>query len=394
MSIKKYIATGAAVVALLFSASAALAESSATATVTDDGDAVSIVKDSDTFTVDNHNVKADLFNVDFGAGVSGLNEQKGTEDGASMTTGSAFGSGNTENYENSNVTDLGEGVEIASLPGSSATVGDDGDAMALAFDTDVFKVTNFNLAGVFNVTAGVAISGLNAQICGEDDNAMTTGSSTAMATTLNEVNSNWTKIGDGEGGTVSALAAVADDGDAFAKVENKDNVTVINTNHGYLANATLAAAVSGGNTQFMGEDNNSMNTGSATAVSNASNYINSNITEINSVSSEGTNASASTKDGGEDSCLTNSCGGGGTEGAKSIAEDTDTVKVTNTNTAKVTNISAGVAVSGGNTQANNEQGTTMTTGSSNGTSTSVNTVNSNWTGVGSNFACGQPTCLQ
>ena len=52
------------------------------------------------------------------------------------------------------------------------------------------------------------------------------------------------------------------------------------------------------------------------------------------------------------------------------------------NDASIDNVSAGVAVSGGNTQSGNDDGNTMTTGSSSGSSCSTNTANSNWTAIG------------
>jgi hypothetical protein len=389
---KTMLATGIAMAALLVTTTGVFAEASATATVEDDGVADSFVKDVDVFEVDNHNCDADLFNVDFGAGVSGLNLQSGNEDHNSLKTGKSEGSADSQNFANSNVTEVDES-ESGDPAESEATVGSNEEADADAIDIDIFKVFNYNDADATNLTLGLAVSGGNFQFCNEDDNEIETGDSEADATTLNELNSNWTQIGgldDSDG--VMALATVEDDGVADAFAKDVDVIKVFNHNDADLFNLTGAVAVSGANTQSGNEDENTLKTGRAVADSSAENYLNSNITVVNSLDDGGSQATASVGDAAGDGC--GACTGPKDEVTSSATSiDIDKVEVKNHNDADVTNVSAGVAVSGGNTQSHDEDTNSLTTGSSSGSSNSVNTVNSNWTSIGSGISgCGMPSC--
>ena len=362
--LKKLVATGTALAALLLSSGVALASAEAEASVEDDGTAYSYSEDNDDFRVRNRN-SGGLFNLDAGVGVSGFNSQSGNDDDNSLGTGDAEGEAESDNFGNSNIT-LIEDDEEAGSSTSDASVGEDGTATSYAYDNDIVEVINCNHADLDNLTLGLAISGLNDQSGNDDGNDMDTGDSDAIAATLNEVNSNWTMIGGSH--SAHATAEVGDDGAAYAFAEDNDEITVRNRNSADLGNLSLAIAVSGGNTQSGNDDDNSMETGGSTAESSANNFVNSNITVVGGGDGGSSTADASV---GEDGTAT------------SYAYDDDTVGVTNNNEAEVTNVSAGVAVSGGNEQSGNDDGNSMTTGSSSGSSCSTNTFNSNWTAIGS-----------
>lgn len=362
LNIKKLAVAGAiAGIALTLSSGRVLAAADATAHVEDDGDSFSLTSDSDEFEVDNDQ-HASLSNFDLGIGVSGANSQSDSDDENEMGTGEAAGWGSSDNFLNSNVTAI-EDVEDDSAT-SEATTGEDGSAEALAFDNDYIKVDNDNHAYLENLTLGLAVSGLNSQDGNDDGNTMTTGDSEAMAFALNEVNSNWTVIGGGH--SAHASAEVGDDGDSFALAKDNDEVRVYNDNEAKVENASLAFAISGGNSQSWNDDDNSIETGESSAQSSATNFVNSNVTVVGSQDG-GATASATT---GEDGS------------AESKAFDNDEVKVDNDNSAYVENVSVAAGVSGGNTQDGNDDNNSITTGSASGGSCSTNTVNSNWTVIG------------
>jgi len=351
---KQALATGAAITALLLNpVSLVFASSDATATVAEDGTATTYTNDGDNFTVVNNNGGAGVANLDLGVGVSGLNDQSGNDDENSLGTGPADGFGDSDNFLNTNVTE------------ANSSVGEDGDADATAYDNDVVTVRNTNTGDIDNMTLGLALSGFNTQSDNDDGNQLTTGDSTAMAAALNEVNSNWTTVGGSN--SAHATASVGEDGTATTFAQDNDVLVARNTNTAVVDNLSVAVAVSGWNDQSGNDDDNSLATGSSTADSSANNFANTNVTVV-----EGGDGGSATADSsvGEDG------------DADATAYDNDTATVTNTNDASIDNVSAGVAVSGGNTQSGNDDGNTMTTGSSSGSSCSTNTANSNWTAIG------------
>lgn len=360
---KKLIAA-AGIASLVFSsfATSAYAAAEADASVADDGDSFSLTSDSDEFKVDNHQ-HGWVANYDLGIGVSGANDQSDNDDENAMTTSDASGYGGSENFLNSNMTGIWGDEEGSST--ADASVGEDGNATAKAFDNDEFRVENHNRGYLENLTLGLAVSGLNSQSGNDDGNSIDTGDSDAMAYALNEVNSNWTFI---EGGnSAHATASVGDDGDAFALAKDNDYVRVENRNYARVENASIALAISGGNTQYGNDDDNELNTGSSSASSSASNYVNNNVTVVGG---DGNGSATANAEVGEDGTAT------------SKAFDNDEVKVKNKNNAEVQNVSVAAGVSGGNTQSGNDDGNTMSTGSASGSSCSTNTVNSNWTVIG------------
>lgn len=386
--LKKFVATGAAVAALLLNTSVAFAGSEATAEVGDDGNSSSYSQDNDEFKVKNDNNNGSLFNLDLGAGVSGLNFQYGNDDDGMIDTGDTEGEGKSKNYMNSNMTWIADDDEVGSAE-AEASVGEDGFAKAEAFDNDFVKVENDNDAEVDNITLGLAVSGLNFQYCNDDNNTIKTGDAEATAKALNEVNSNWTWVDLGH--SAEATAEVGDDGNAYAFAQDNDRVLIENDNEADLLNVSVALALTGGNTQEGNDDDNEIDTGSATANSSANNYVNNNITVVSG--GGGATATASVGEDGDgggcglcesscSSCEQEECGNKGCFDAIAEAFDDDTFEVVNINEADVTNVSAGVAVSGGNTQTGNDDGGTIQTGDSSGTSCSTNTVNSNWTSIG------------
>ena len=366
MNLKKVFATGAAISALLLNSGAVYADAEADASVGDDGTAYSYTEDNDNFVVENDNVESGLFNLDLGIGVSGFNSQDGNDDDNSLGTGDSEGTAESENFLNSNVSEI-EDEEGEGTADSEAEVGEDGTAYAYAYDNDTVTVTNGNNGRIHNFSFGLAISGLNSQSGNDDGNEMDTGDSDAMAETLNELNSNWTMVGGSN--SAHATATVGDDGTAYAYAKDDDTVLVENTNSADLLNISAAVAVSGLNSQSGNDDDNSLDTGDSTAESSANNFVNSNVTVVGSGSGSAT-ADASVGEDGN---------------ANSYSYDNDSVTVSNDNDAEVMNVSAGVAVSGGNEQSGNDDGNTLSTGSSSGSSCSSNTVNSNWTAIGSSL---------
>lgn len=363
IDIKKVLATAAAAGLVLATPVTAFAASDASASVGDDGESYSYSDDSDNLSVDNSQ-HGNVANLDLGVGVSGLNSQNDNDDDNGVATGDAEGFAGSDNFVNSNVSLIEDADEGSST--SDATVGEDGNAWAYAYDNDEVTVENDNCAYLENLTLGAGVSGLNSQNGNDDENQITTGDSHAEALAWNEVNSNWTTIGGSHSG--NAMAHVEDDGDAYAFAEDNDSVTVENRNSAYVSNASVAAAVSGGNSQSWNDDNNSINTGYAHANSDASNFVNSNVTVVGGEAGNG--SAQSTSNVGEDG------------NANSYAYDNDEVTVENSNNANVENASVAVGVSGGNTQSGNDDGNNVTTGSASGSSCSTNTVNSNWTVIG------------
>lgn len=370
---KVAVATAVSGLILLGSQANAFAAADATAEVVGDGDSFSYSNDSDELAVDNSQF-GHVSNLDIGAGVSGFNKQSGGDDENSMTTGNADGFGGSDNFLNSNYSFIADSEADSAV--ASATTGEDGDADAFAYDIDSVKVDNDNKGFIENFTLGAAISGFNQQSWNDDGNDTTTGDSTAEAYAFNQLNSNWTWI---EGGhSAHATASVGDDGKSYAKANDSDEIRVYNDNFSFVGNASLAFAVSGGNSQSKNDDDNSIDTGASSASSTAANFVNSNVTVIGSEEGAAGSAVASATTGEDGK-------------AKSKSEDIDSVKVDNDNAAKVENVSVAAGVSGGNTQSHNDDGNTMTTGSASGSSCSTNTVNSNWTVIGGSLPEGEET---
>lgn len=393
---KKILVVAVALLGLVANSGAAYAAAESFTTVGEDGDTFSLAKDNDEYIVindnDEHKGTSSLFNLDAGIGVSGLNFQFGGDDDSSIDTGSADGLGESENFMNSNITVISDD-EATDTAEATAEVEEDGFAKALAFDNDFVLVKNENEADVWNFTIGGAVSGLNFQYCNDDGGMIETGNADATAKALNEVNSNWTYVSDTEGAV--ATATVGEDGDAEALAIDNDKFIVKNENEADLFNLSLALALSGGNVQMGGDDDNSIDTGSATANSSANNYVNSNITVLND-----NGGAVATSDVNEDTAFETcgatcgtSCNDERCLESEAKAIDNDKMVVVNENEADVVNVSAGVAVSGGNVQGHTDDGGSITTGSASGTSSSSNTVNSNWTSIGSgDSTCGLPSC--
>ena len=365
--LKKFLATGLALAGLLLNSGVVLAGADAVATTGDDGTAYAYTEDNDNFKVENKNEKGDLFNLDLAAGVSGFNSQSLNDDDNSMGTGDSEGLAGSENFLNSNVSEIEDSSEDGSAT-SEAEVGEDGDSTAYAFDNDEVTVKNGNDADVDNLTFGLAISGFNDQSDNDDENEMTTGETLATASAFNEVNSNWTTIGGSH--SAHATALTGDDGTAYAYAEDNDEIKVKNKNEADLLNVSVAVALSGGNTQSRNDDGNSLDAGPSTANSSATNFVNSNVTVVGDSDGGSSTADATVGEDGD---------------STSYAFDNDKVEVKNDNDADVTNVSVAAGVSGGNTQNGNDDGNSMTTGDSSGTSCSSNTVNSNWTAIGSDL---------
>lgn len=365
MSFKKVAAATAMTAALLaVTTGSVFAASDASASVGDDGDSYTYSDDSDWLSVDNHQ-HGYLGNLDMGFGVSGFNSQSHSDDENYMQTGGAAGFGGSDNFLNSNASFLGDDSEGSAV--SEAWVGEDGNASAEAYDNDSIRVDNHNHGWLENFTLGAAVSGFNRQNRNDDGNELHTGDSLAEANAWNELNSNWTWIDGGH--SAYATAGVTDDGDSFAYADDSDRVRVLNRNWANLGNASVAVAVSGGNSQSRNDDDNVLETGSSIASSSVSNFVNNNVTIVNSEDHVGPSATASASTG-EDGDST------------SESYDNDSVRVENSNNANVENVSVSAGVSGGNSQSGNDDGSHMVTGEASGSSCSTNTVNSSWTVIG------------
>ncbi len=245
-------------------------------------------------------------------------------------------------------------------------VGHDGVATCWSDDNDSFTVDNENDQGdLFNADLGVGVSGGNDQSDNEDDNSMGTGGADGDADSDNFLNSNVT-VGDltEEDGGALADASVGHDGSATADAEDNDSVEITNDNEAYLENLSVAAALSGGNTQSSNEDRNSMTTGDSDADASADNTVNSNWTEVSGWGSNSAFAEASVGHDGE---------------ADAEAEDEDSLDITAWNDAEVYNATLAVATSGGNDQSDNEDDNSMGTGGADGDADSDNFLNSNVT---------------
>jgi hypothetical protein len=207
-----------------------------------------------------------------------LNSQDGNDDSNELMSGDADAQAETLNEVNNNWTIIG-GSHSAH---ASADVADDGDAYALADDSDDIYVGNYNDADVENYTIAVALSGGNSQSWNDDDNTLESGEAHASSSVNNFVNNNVTVVGgdDEDGGSSTASATVGEDGDASSVSYDNDSVSVDNDNDADVTNVNVSAGVSGGNTQSSNDDGNSMTTGNATGTTCSTNTVNSNWTVI------------------------------------------------------------------------------------------------------------------
>lgn len=346
--------------------SVVLAASDADASVGEDGNAVSTTEDNDVLTITNGNNEGgdSIDNTDLWTGTTGGNVQDANDDTNKMRTGSANGGAMSDNFLHSNVVT----VEDEALEGSAhagATVGEDGNATASAFDNDEFTIDNNNEGSIVNTTVALGTTGGNSQSGNDDGNILWTGSATAMAQALNELNNNWVTLGSSN--SAHANASVGEDGDASSTAEDDDIVNLTNNNIvNEFTNTATASSTTGGNIQTGNDDDNSVSSGAATASTKSNNFVNNNVTKVGNTGGS-SNATSHVGDDGN---------------ANSSSSDNDEVNVTNNNEATVTNTSTSAATSGGNVQSGNDDGNSMETGNTSGTTCSSNTANSNWTSVG------------
>ena len=378
--VKKTLAAGTAIAALLLNTGVAFAAADAEATVGDDGDAYSQSYDNDEMKIKIDNDAEDMLNVDAGVGLTGANFQFGGDDDSEITTGDAEGEGTSENFVNSTMGEVSD--EEGDSAEADAEVGEDGYAEAYAYDQDLLDLFIKNHADMINVSAGVAVSGLNFQFCNDDGGLIDTGDSDATASSLNELNSTWLAVNGSH--TATATATVGDDGDAFAQAYDDDTYKIRLSNDANLLNVSASVALSGMNMQFGTDDNSEIHTGSATASSTAENYLNSSVIVIGDMGGGAVATSSVGNDTAIDTCSCDKdyCNHDECLGSDAYAYDNDTVTVDVVNDANVTNISAAVAVSGGNVQTGSDDGGTIDTGDATGISTSTNTVNSTWFTIG------------
>lgn len=325
--------------------------------ISDDSFADSEAYDVDTVNVGSTNLDQELDNFDVALANTGLNSQNGNEDGNDLSASNA-----SADYETANFLNVNEafGQDGASASNSNISDGSDGDA--LADDSDTINVTNRNeKTNAFNLTLSVANTGLNRQNNNEDGNTMMAGSAWSYAGSSNVVNHNLVSGGNGSS-AIASNSNITNDSFADSEAYDNDTVTVKNTNKDTtFKNYTVAISNSGLNQQNGNEDGNSMTTGDTGSGVVAENYVNVNETLV----------------GGSSAYASNSNISGGSDG-DAVANDGDTVSVTNNNTTtNVTNVSVAVANSGGNTQNNNEDGNSTTTGSAQATGSTVNVVNAN-----------------
>lgn len=357
--IKKIAIAGATVsIALGTYAIPVFAEAEATnSDVTQDSFADAESFDNDTVKVDTKNHDTGLVNIDASLASSGLNDQSGNEDDNDMTTNSSDAWYRTDNFLNVNEA---SGHDGAVASNSNISDGSDGDAVAE--DNDYVDVKNSNeITFLFNLTASVANSGLNTQDDNEDGNSMLVGSAESFALTSNVVNHNVVSGGNSSS-AVAANSSIS--GDSFADADASDNDTIKVDNRNYdtkVINVTAAVSNSGGNSQSNNEDGNDMTVGDSSSTSIASNYVNVNETKVGGSSATATNTNISDNSDGD-----------------ATAEDNDRINVKNENeVTTVVNVSASVSNSGGNTQSDNEDGNSMTTGSAQATGQTTNVVNAN-----------------
>lgn len=357
---KIVLAAAAAGIALSLTTSNIFAAADASAVVVDDGNAYATTEDSDDLTLKNFNY-GDLDNFDMGAGNSGFNKQSWNDDENEMLTGNADGWASSDNFLNSTIGSIEDADDETAH--ASATVGEDGNATAKAYDNDKIYVKLKNHGSLSNVTLGLANSGFNKQSGNDDGNLMETGDADAMAGALNEVNSSWLVLGGNDGGA-HALAEVGDDGGAYARAEDNDQLHLFVWNHAGVDTMSLALANTGMNKQSHNDDANVLTTGGAAASSYQETYVNSTVvnTEVNG---GGAVASATVGEDGN---------------ATSEAVDNDETSVLVGNTAEVSSVSVAVGNSGGNSQSGNDDGNSTTTGDASGATCSTQTVNTFWFG--------------
>jgi hypothetical protein len=357
---KIVLAAAAAGIALSLTTSNTFASADASAVVVDDGNATSYTYDNDNLSFDNCNF-GELENFDMGAGNSGFNKQSWNDDENDMTTGNADGWASSDNFLNSTIGSIEDADDETAH--ASATVGEDGDATANASDNDEITVRLHNRGELFNVTVGVANSGMNKQSHNDDGNLIETGDADAMAGALNEVNSSWLVLGGNDGGA-HALAEVGDDGNANAMAQDNDSLHLSVRNSAGVDTMSMALANTGMNKQSHNDDDNVLTTGGAQASSYQETYVNSTVvnTEING---GGAVASATVGEDGN---------------ATSNANDNDSTSVSVSNNAEVSSASVAVGNTGGNSQSGNDDGNSMSTGDASGATCSTQTVNTFWFG--------------
>lgn len=373
--------------------------------ITDHSYARSEAYDNDVHSISNTTVGVRFTNWDVALATSGFVSQSDNEDDNTAVTSGAGAEYETANFANVNETKFAEsnGAEAANAnvndhsgdpcgdtceccDGSScggtcggicATAGQCPDpcgcpaacpVTAIADDSDTFTVDNTNRnTGLFNVTASVAISGVVSQSGNEDLNKVTTGVALSGAYASNVVNNNYSEFGGAGTGTKATNTGITDHSYATAQALDKDVVGVSNTNaNTSVTNVTAAVSISGLVDQSDNEDQNEATTNRAEAATATENYVNVNETKVNVDSNvEATNSNVDDH-----------------SSAQAVADDSDTVSVTNVNRdTNVFNVSAAVAISGGVKQNCNEDTNKVTTGPAVATGKTMNVINGNQTYV-------------
>lgn len=360
MNVIKRLAIAGATVSIALGAYAipvfAAADASNT-NITQDSFADVEASDNDSLKVDTKNLDTDFVNIDASLASSGLNDQSGNEDGNDLTTKEADAWYKTDNFLNVNEVSGHDGALA-----SNSNISDNSDGDALAEDNDKVDVYNTNEDTLlFNLTASVANSGFNSQDNNEDGNNMLVGAADSFALTSNVVNHNLVSGGDGSSAEASN-SNISNDSFADAEAYDNDQIKVSNVNKDTdVINVTAAVSNSGLNSQSGNEDGNDMTVGDSSSVSVASNYVNVNETKVGGSGATATNTNVSDNSDGD-----------------ATAQDNDKIDVKNENKeTTVVNVSASVSNSGDNTQSNNEDGNSMTTGSAEATGQTTNVVNAN-----------------
>jgi len=163
-----------------------------------------------------------------------------------------------------------------------------------------------------------------------------------------------------EGNANASVDSVKDDSKAFAAANDKNLLVITQMNYGTVHNADVAVANTGLNA-VGGEDKNKLTTGTAMAMSIATNNVNNTDITV-AAKPEPESATASVSSVKDDSH------------ASAIASDSDTVKVSTVNMGTVDNLSATVANTGANVVGGDDKNS-VSTGNAAAVSASSNTVN-------------------
>ena len=320
--------------------------------------------------VTNRNYQADVYNTIIAVSNTGFNAADYNTGKGSVDAGDAEADAEIINGVNYNETVITIDMADAEIDALNDTTGPGltSTNTSIARVTNDVDVLNRNYAYVDNLGVAVANTGINSTSYNTGAGEVTTGEANADTVIDNEVNVNLTDVeidmGDAEISASNDTTGPNSGNTAIATVVN--DVDVTNRNDAKVYNDGVSISNTGFNSADYNTGAGTVDSGDAEATTTVTNDVNVNDTKISVSSSDVTTSNDTT-------------GPGSTNTA--IASETNTVDVTNNNTAIVDNTVVTVSNTGGNSADFNTGDGSSTTGDATVTIGSSNTVNHNTTDV-------------